>query len=230
MAAIVRFVSNTRDRVPTLRLVPRAESPPEAPRAGGGEEQAVDAPVVVREFDWSILMARAQAGELGAYRRLLDEITPYLRSLAVKSHRDPNDIEDTVQDVLLTVHAIRHTYDPTRPFGPWLVAIARRRIVDRLRRQGRARQHETPMTSDHETLAASEANYSEESVDARAVRDAVERLPLGQREAIKLMKLQEMSLRQAATVSGMSIAALKVATHRGLKSLRRLLIGSDGET
>src|SRR5258706_1457743 len=166
MAAIVRCVSNTRDRMPTLRLVPHAE-----------DERAVDAPAPVREVDWSILMARAQAGEREAYRRLLDEITPYLRSLAVKSHRDPNDIEDTVQDVLLTVHAIRHTYDPARPFGPWLVAIARRRIVDRLRRQGRARQHETPMTSDHETLTAAEANYSEESVDARAVRDAVERLP-----------------------------------------------------
>jgi RNA polymerase sigma-70 factor (ECF subfamily) len=79
-------------------------------------------------------MARAQSGDRQAYRRLLDEITPYLRSLAVKSHRDPRDIEDTVQDVLLSVHSIRHTYDPARPFGPWLVAIAHRRIVDRLRR------------------------------------------------------------------------------------------------
>ena len=227
---MVRFVSSIRDRTPTLRLVPRAGSPREAPQAENEKEQATEVAIVLREFDWAILMARAQAGERGAYRRLLDEITPYLRSLAVKSHRDPNDIEDTVQDVLLTVHSIRHTYDPTRPFGPWLVAIARRRIVDRLRRQGRARQHETPMTPDHETLAATEANYSEESVDAGALRDAVERLPTGQREAIKLMKLQEMSLRQAAAVSGMSIAALKVATHRGLKSLRRLLIGSDGET
>ncbi len=193
------------------------------------KEQSVDAPVVVLEVDWSILMARAQAGERGAYRRLLDEITPYLRSLAAKSHRDPNDVEDTVQDVLLTVHAIRHTYDPTRPFGPWLVAIAHRRIVDRLRRQGRARQHETPMTPDHETLAATEANYPEACVDAVAVRNAVERLPPGQREAIKLMKLQEMSLRQASAISGMSIAALKVATHRGLKTLRELLTGSSTE-
>ncbi len=183
----------------------------------------------MREFDWSILMARAQGGDRVAYRRLLDEISPYLRSLALKSHRDPSDIEDTVQDVLLTVHAIRHTYDPTRPFAPWLVAIAHRRIVDRLRRQGRTAQHETPLAPEHETLAATEANYLEESVDLMAVREAVERLPPGQREAIKLMKLQEMSLRQAATVSGNSIAALKVATHRGLKNLRKLLNGrGDG--
>jgi len=226
LRAIVRCVSSNRDRIPALSLVAPAESSTEATQAQ--EVRATGAPVVVREFDWSILMARAQAGEREAYRRLLDEITPYVRSLAVKSHRNPSDIEDTVQDVLLTVHAIRHTYDPARPFGPWLVAIAHRRIVDRLRRQGRATQHETPLAPEHETLAAAEANYPETSVDLVAVREAVERLPPGQREAIKLMKLQEMSLRQAATVSGMSIAALKVATHRGLKNLRKLFNAPGG--
>lgn len=216
MRAIVCGVSSTQDRASTLRLVPRAAMP--AP-----QESADAAPAALREVDWAILMARAQSGERGAYRRLLGEITPYLRSLAASAHRDPRDIEDTVQDVLLTLHGIRHTYDPARPFGPWLVAIARRRIVDRLRRQGRARLHETPLAPEHETFAVTEANCAEQSVDALAVRDAVERLPPGQREAIKLMKLQEMSLRQAAEVSGMSVAALKVATHRGLAKLRKLL-------
>ena len=215
-------MSSNRDRTPALRLVSRSVSP-------ALEESDRAALAALPEVDWSILMARAQGGDRQAYRRLLGEITPYLRSLAVKSHRDPSDVEDTVQDVLLSVHAVRHTYDPARPFGPWLVAIAHRRIVDRLRRQGRARQHETPLAPEHETLAVNAANYPEASVDAVAVRDAVERLPPGQREAIKLMKLQEMSLRQAATVSGMSVAALKVATHRGLKNLRKLLTGPGSE-
>jgi RNA polymerase sigma-70 factor, ECF subfamily len=219
MRAIFAEVSGMQDRNPALRLVSRSDSP----------EPEDGASAALREVDWSILMARAQGGDRAAYRRLLDEITPYLRSLAVRSHRDPGDIEDTVQDVLLTVHSIRHTYDPARPFGPWLVAIARRRIVDRLRRQGRTRQHETPLAPEHETLAATAANHPEARVDAVALRYAVERLPPGQREAITLMKLQQMSLRQAAAASGMSIAALKVATHRGLKSLRRLLTQPGGE-
>lgn len=176
-----------------------------------------------RDVDWAILMAHAQGGDREAYRRLLKEISPYLRSLAAASHRDARDIEDTVQDVLLSVHSIRHTYDPVRPFGPWLVAIARRRIVDRLRRQGRSARHETPLTQEHETFATDDTNYAEEGADASTLRAAVNRLPPGQREAINLMKLQEMSLLQAAAVSGTSIAALKVATHRGLKSLRKLL-------
>ena len=105
-----------------------------------------------RGVDWAILMAHAQSGDQDAYRRLLEEITPYVRSLAFTSHRDPADIEDSVQDVLLTVHAVRHTYDPTRPFGPWLVAIAHRRATDRLRRQGRTTARETPLTEELKPL------------------------------------------------------------------------------
>jgi RNA polymerase sigma-70 factor, ECF subfamily len=172
---------------------------------------------------WSSLMARAQDGDQAAYRQLLHQITGYLRSLVGRYHRNPADIEDTVQDILLTVHAIRHTYDPSRPFGPWLVAIAHRRIVDRLRRQGRLRRRETLLEPEHETFAAREANLSETAGDDRALREAIGTLPESQRQAITLLKLKEMSLKEAETVSGMSIAALKVATHRAVKSLRKIL-------
>ena len=205
-------------REPPLRLV--SDARPEAAPSS-------DAPL--REVDWAILMAHAQAGDRAAYRRLLQEVAPYLRSLAVAAHHDPRDVEDTVQDILVTLHAIRRTYDPARPFGPWLVAIARRRIVDRLRRQGRMRQHETPLEPEHETFAANTANYLEESGDAMALRAAVEQLPAAQREAIRLLKLQELSLRQASAASGMTVAALKVATHRGLKTLRKLLQRTSGK-
>lgn len=180
-----------------------------------------------RALDWSILMAHAQAGEQDAYRRLLEEITPYLRSLAARCHRDARDIEDSVQDVLLTVHAIRHTYDPKRPFGPWLLAIANRRIVDRLRRQGRVAARETPLTEEHETFSDPGANHQETASTARTLEQAIERLPRGQREAIRLLKLQEMTLKEASIASGVSVAALKVATHRALKSLRRALANRD---
>jgi RNA polymerase sigma-70 factor (ECF subfamily) len=88
-----------------------------------------------RDRQRALLMARAQAGEREAYRRLLEDIAPFIRALAARRLRDSSDLEDAVQDVLLTVHVIRHTYDPTRPFAPWLTAIANRRIVDRLRQR-----------------------------------------------------------------------------------------------
>ena len=194
----------------------------------GSEDGAADADrsriaSAERELDWSILMARAQGGDGEAYRRLLVSIAPYVRSLAARHHRDAADIEDTVQDALLTVHAVRQTYDPSRPFGPWLVAIARRRIVDRLRRQGRRRAREVPLEPRHETFSAVEANFADSVGLAESVSAAIERLPARQREAIELTKLGQMSLKQAAAVSGISIAALKVSVHRAMKTLKKRL-------
>ncbi|MDW3687295.1 sigma-70 family RNA polymerase sigma factor [Cupriavidus sp. CV2] len=205
-------------RGPALRLVKKAgKSPapdiqpePPATRADG-------------KPDWSTEMARAQCGDRSAYRRLLEAITPHLRALAARQMHNRGDIEDAVQDILLTVHAVRHTYDPARPFGPWLVAIANRRIVDGLRRKGRIGSHEMPFESEHETCVDPGANRQEDAVDARALREAIERLPVAQRDALHMLKLEEMSLKEASAASGASVAALKVATHRALKTLRKLI-------
>ncbi len=180
-----------------------------------------------RDVEWSIFMARAQAGDGHAYHRLLTEITPYLRTLVRRHHRSPQDVEDTVQDILLTIHTVRKIYDPARPFTPWLVTIARRRIIDRLRRQGRTSAHEAPLDTDHETIPEAATNLLETRAVGRSLREAVDKLPPGQREAVTLLKLQEMSLKEAAEKSGMSIAALKVATHRALKNLRAILGKGD---
>jgi len=172
-------------------------------------------------------MARSQTGDAEAYRRLLAEIAPYLRALAARRHRDRGDVEDAVQDILLTLHSIRHTYDPARPFGPWLIAIANHRLIDRLRRQGRLRSRETVLLPEHETFPADQANLSEKALDRRDLAAAIDKLPPGQRRAIRLLKIEEKSLKEAAAISGMTVASLKVATHRAIKSLRKIL-GTGG--
>lgn len=168
-------------------------------------------------------MARAQSGDGRAYRQLLTAITPYLRRLVARYQRSPHDVEDIVQDILLTIHGVRQIYDPARPFTPWLVALGRRRIIDKLRRQQRAAAFETPWHEDHETIAQGAANSCETEVDGQALHAAVADLPPGQRQAITLLKFQEMSLKEAADKTGLSIVALKVATHRALKTLRMVL-------
>jgi RNA polymerase sigma-70 factor, ECF subfamily len=169
---------------------------------------------------WSALMARAQDGDGLAYRRLLEEVTPYLRSLAARHGGLSGETEDTVQDILLTLHAARHSYDVSRPFGPWLLAIARRRIADRLRRLGRRAAAETSLEPKHETISAPGPNLYTLLSGRRGLREAIDRLPSGQRQAVLLLKLRGLSLREAASESGMSAAALKAASHRGLKALR----------
>ena len=215
--------TSSHSRSPDLTLVAGAAPSPASDSRQGPERPAA------RELDWSVYMARAQAGDRDAYRRLLEDVTPYLRSIAARHFRNSGDIEDTVQEVLLTVHAVRHTYDPARPFGPWLVAIANRRVVDALRRQGRSRAREVALETGHETFAVSQANLAEAASDGRVLRDAVEQLPPGQRDAIRMLKLQEMSLKEAAAASGTSVAALKVATHRALKNLRKMFARQDGK-
>src|SRR5258707_9085464 len=199
-------------RPPSLRLV-----------GTEGHTAPAGAEPTIRDTDWAILMAHAQDGDKAAYHRLLQEIAPYLRSLAARRHRDPNDIEDAVQDVLLTVHSIRQTYDPARPFAPWLVAIANRRFIDRLRRQGRTRNREIPLTAEHETFCEPAANLDERP-DRRELEGMVNNLPPAQQNAVRLLKLKEFSLKEAAAVSGMSITSLKVNTHRALKNLRKMLL------
>ena len=211
--------SGRSGRLPPLTVITDDQKRGSAARTGSA-----------RELDWSILMARAQGGDRDAYRRLLGEITPYLRTLAARRHRDPSDAEDAVQDILLTIHAIRHTYDPTRAFGPWLVAVANHRLIDRLRRQGRLRSREMVLTPEHETFPADQANLYEKASDRRNLREAVEQLPASQRQAIRLLKLEERSLKEAAAMSGMTVASLKIATHRALKSLGQILGKGGADT
>ena len=175
--------------------------------------------------EWSALMARAQDGDTAAYRHLLEEVTPYLRSLAARHRALSGEVEDTVQDILLTLHAVRHTYDPGRPFGPWLLAIARRRIIDRLRRRGGTLAAETALGPEHVTIPASGPNLHETAQDRRGLLAAIASLPAGQRQAVVLLRLRGLSLKEASLESGMSVTALKVASHRALKALRAILGG-----
>ncbi|WP_316175834.1 sigma-70 family RNA polymerase sigma factor [Bradyrhizobium sp. SZCCHNRI1073] len=176
-----------------------------------------------RALDWAILMAHAQEGDRVAYQRLLQQITPYLRSLAARHCRQRSDIEDAVQDVLLTIHSIRHTYDPTRPFAPWLVTITNRRLIDRVRRQSRQWRRETVLSPEHEIAAEPETGV-EAAPDRRELELAIDNLPPAQQQAVRLLKLRELSLKEASAATGMSTTSLKVNMHRALKSLQKLLI------
>jgi RNA polymerase sigma-70 factor (ECF subfamily) len=134
------------------------------------------------------------------------------------------DREDLVQNILLSVHAARSTYDARRPFMTWLRSIAHHRMVDRARRYSKLRAHEVLVEEPAELYSdqASELPASEYG-DPQQVRQALKNLPTAQRTAIELLKLRELPLKAAANLSGMSVNALKVAAHRAIKTLRRSL-------
>jgi len=178
---------------------------------------------------WREWMRAAQQGDRVRYGALLTAAIQPLRRAARGRwpQADAAAIEDAVQETLLALHTSRHLYDPARPFMPFLFGIMRFRGADVMRRSRRAAARETPIDDVPETSDALVTDSDQDrGLEANALRAAIARLPEGQRRAIEMTKLQELSLEEASTVSGISVAALKVATHRGVQALRKLLNGS----
>ena len=131
-----------------------------------------------------------------------------------------------MQEVLLSLHRAMPTYDPQREFVPWLMAIARNKMIDRARRYARSIANEV-LVDDVAVIGPVErfAPCAESYGDPEALRQAVRRLPAGQRTAIQLLKIREMSSEEAARATGTSSGALRVSVHRAIKTLRSSLNG-----
>ncbi len=181
---------------------------------------------VVREAEelWGEWMAAGVAGDAAAYRRLLDALTPRLRAFVVR-HLVVDyaaDVEDIVQEILIAVHTQRTRYNVKKPIAPWLFAIARYKLIDHCRRAKR-RGVSIPVDAIEDLFAAPE---QEEAIDTSEIGPLLEQLPDKQRTAIDLVKVQAMSVREAAKTSGMSEAAIRVNVHRGIKALAGIVAKS----
>jgi RNA polymerase sigma-70 factor, ECF subfamily len=174
-----------------------------------------------------LLMASAQTGDAVAYEELLRLLAREARGFVGRRVGWADWAEDVVQEVLLTVHRARATYDPARPFAPWFYAIASSRLVDALRARRRLTLREV---ADADALDRQEAPMP--SAAAADLRDtlahAVAGLPRVQREVVSLLKYEDLSVREVARRLGMSEAAVKTTAHRGYKVLRRT-VGDLGE-
>lgn len=178
--------------------------------------------LVARDEALATLMQRAQSGSEGAYAQLLQELPPIISRMIRRqtSTASPSDREDLLQEVLMSIHAARASYDPARPFMPWLKTIVVNRTIDFVRRHKR---YAGPMLTDEMAAdiaddTASDAANRYDAIDA--LQKAIRKLPAAQRSAIELLKLREMSLREAAATTGMSVSALKASIHRAVRTLR----------
>jgi RNA polymerase sigma-70 factor (ECF subfamily) len=127
--------------------------------------------------------------------------------------------EDAVQDALLAIHKKRHTYDPARPFGPWLAAIARYKWIDRLR----ALKAEASEPLD-ENMGV--PGHEDSIVAGSTFKQLLAELKHPQAEAIRLVKLEGYSIEETSRVTGQSVSVVKVNIHRGLKRLASIVRAS----
>jgi RNA polymerase sigma factor (sigma-70 family) len=164
---------------------------------------------------WAGLMVAAQAGNGGAYRRLLEEIGAWLRQYYSR-RLPPPIVDDATQETLIAVHEKRHTYDPLRPFGPWLAAIARYKWIDRLRAL-----KAVPTESLNDEIPV--ADHAGAVTSAAILDHLLATLKPAQSEVIRLVKLHGLSIEEASVRTGQSASLVKVNIHRGLARLAAIV-------
>jgi RNA polymerase sigma-70 factor (ECF subfamily) len=176
-----------------------------------------------REIDLQALFLSGLKGNQADYARFLRELSTHLRGfLRARLLRQPDEIEDLLQEILLAVHNGRPTYRSDQPLTAWVFAIARYKLADFYRSRSR---HDGL----NDSIEDAEELFAEPCLEpAQASRDLdrlLETLPDKQRLPIMHVKLDGLSVAQTAQLTGLSESAVKIGVHRGLKVLAAMIRG-----
>ena len=167
------------------------------------------------EAELKHLMLCGLNGDAVAWRTLLRALRTPLRGYFTRRLFDgAADAEDLVQDTLIAIHAKRGTWDPTQPFTNWLYAVARYKLIDHLRRQGR--RSTVPIEEAAAIFAGSDV---EEALARRDLTRALAILPARQRRLIEDVRITGLTIAEAAARHGFTAGAAKVSLHRALKTV-----------
>jgi RNA polymerase sigma-70 factor (ECF subfamily) len=179
--------------------------------------------MTTEEIDLRSLMLASLEGHAASHRALLNRLSgrlrAYYRGKLARIGRGAAEAEDLVQEAILAIHLKRHTYDPAEPLTPWVHAIARYKLIDFLRRT-RTSLADVPI-DEADAIAAHDDN-----VDAESTFDIgrlMERLPKNMRCSIEAVKLDGLSIAEAAERCRISESGLKMSIHRGLKTLAAMI-------
>lgn len=165
-------------------------------------------------------MAAAQRGDKTAYAKLLNEVETLARRYLVKRLAVPADAGDLVQEILLSIHKARHTYEAKKPFYPWMYAIFRYRLQDYLRRYYRLKERELaePLSPVEDE---SSLNPEEMTADKQLSETLLSCLKPGQRRIIEMLYIEGNSAQEVSEEMQISVANVRTTAHRAMKQLRR---------
>lgn len=171
-----------------------------------------------RESEWSELMRAAIKGEGAAYQRLLTDLSRTLRATVRRglggTEVSGADAEDVVQEVILAVHLKRHTWDQSKPIGPWIMAITRNKMIDEIRRRGR--RTEVPIEG---LLDVLEADGQDDAIHAYDAKRVLNGLKGKNRDIVQSIAIDGHTAADVAKKLGMTEVAVRVSLHRSLKAL-----------
>ena len=167
------------------------------------------------------LMRLAQAGDKRAYTGLLQETSRFLRPFLAKRLSQASEVDDLLQEILLSIHKARHTYDGARPYKPWVFSIAKFRLLDHLRVHYADQLHHAIELSEVENILPEPVTDS--AMTYESISGAVDKLPDKQAIILQMMHQQGYTAKEVAAKIGMKESAVKVAAHRAYKVLRNML-------
>jgi RNA polymerase sigma-70 factor (ECF subfamily) len=167
------------------------------------------------------LMRKSLDGDKHAYAEILQETSRFLRPFLAKRLSFTNEVDDLLQEILLSIHKARHTYDGKRPYKPWVYAIARFRLQDYLRAHYSDHLHHADDLSELENYL--HENVTESAFTYESISGEVEKLPQKQAAILQLMHQEGYTAKEVAKKLGMNESAVKVAAHRAYRVLREKL-------
>jgi RNA polymerase sigma-70 factor (ECF subfamily) len=169
------------------------------------------------------LLVLGLAGDSAAYHGFLKALSAHLRAYFRKRlFQRPDEVEDLVQETLLAVHNQRQTYRSEQPLTAWVHAIARYKLVDMLRARSSREALTDPLDDEMEVFAKSDTDAADAQRDLGKLLDT---LPDKQRLPIVHVKVEGLSVVEAAKLTGMSESAIKIGVHRGMKALAARIRG-----
>lgn len=175
------------------------------------------------------LMQAAQAGDQASYRTLLSESARLARGFVSRRLSKPQDVEDVVQEILIAIHKARHTYHSSRPYKPWLFALANYKLNDHLRVIYRRNAREVLSDTLPETIADENSNEDvtfPDTIDEQ-LNEALSGLNARQKEILHKTKIEGKSIKEVANTLGMTESAVKVTIHRAMKQLQKKFAGKQ---
>ncbi len=174
------------------------------------------------EIELEQLFISSCNGNKEAYRKFFNLLTIYLRKILSQKIFKSVDVEDVIQEILVSIHKSKHTYDGNRPLKPWINAIISYRVSDYLREHYSENDNQK-ISIDKFFDIEDENSVTDLTDNNEDIIKALDKLNAKQRSVIELMYLQDLSVKEVSKILKMNESAVKVTAHRAYKILREYI-------